>query len=74
MYEINIHFKAENMEDIFKALDKITDQIKMGEFNDKRNPKGFLMNVFNSIDIKNKEELWDIEGYKIGQFRIKEIK
>ena len=70
MYKVEIEFNAFSIEEVYKALDKIKEQISYGEFHGNKNPKGYLPNKHNSIDIINKKELWDIKGYKIGTFNI----
>ena len=67
MYEITIKFKVEYLISIFRVLDKIKDQIEIGEYNCYDNQEGYLIGKHNDIYIKDKE------GYNIGKFLIKEL-
>jgi hypothetical protein len=64
MYQINIIFRVENLKDSSKILDMVKKQIKSGEFKDKNNENGYLLNKYTSINIKNPE------GYVVGTFRV----
>lgn len=71
MLKVDIDFNVKDIFDIPNVLKKIQEQIEKGEFHYKNNQSGFLINKCNPIDILNPKELWDSEGYKIGNFRIR---
>jgi hypothetical protein len=65
--EVEIKFRVKNIDtDVVPVMMKLLEQIDRGEYYPDGNENGYLLNKYNSIEIR------DSEGYSIGQFRIME--